>query len=234
MRSPVPATAVMRPPQVRARVLSVQLLRGSGRGISRWWYASAGVVWCVSWRLTGVRAGGTQVAEAGQMTALPGRARGTCACVCVTSHCHAVGIDAMRCAILVRQRCARSRLSSADVWDAGHCKPCPVIVRVSMSCACGRARVPAPFPCGTALPDCAAPCERLRPCGHTARAWHTCHEGQCPPCTELVRRWEPAVIRGWRLLAHAYLFAECAPADTGNWIAFRAVRYNTILVRAPW
>ncbi|KAL3009726.1 hypothetical protein AAZX31_07G099700 [Glycine max] len=52
---------------------------------------------------------------------------------------------------------------------------------------CGRHRcsertsIPPPLPCGTPPPSCQLPCSVPQPCGHSVS--HSCHFGDCPPCS---------------------------------------------------
>jgi transcriptional repressor NF-X1 len=67
------------------------------------------------------------------------------------------------------------------------CPPCGILVRESLTCACGAEVVSGPYRCGTAPPPCARPCARKRPqCNHPCP--DRCdHPGECPPCIELLR-----------------------------------------------
>lgn len=64
---------------------------------------------------------------------------------------------------------------------SGHCPPCLETIFNDLSCACGKTSIPPPLPCGTPVPTCMHPCLIPQPCGHTAS--HTCHFGDCPPCS---------------------------------------------------
>ncbi|XP_020090548.1 NF-X1-type zinc finger protein NFXL1 [Ananas comosus] len=63
----------------------------------------------------------------------------------------------------------------------GHCPPCLETIFTDLTCACGLTSIPPPLPCGTPPPSCPLPCSVPQPCGHAAS--HTCHSGNCPPCT---------------------------------------------------
>ncbi|EGD78634.1 hypothetical protein PTSG_01612 [Salpingoeca rosetta] len=66
----------------------------------------------------------------------------------------------------------------------GACYPCTA--RKSVTCACGRTVIR--VPCGrerkTAKPACSLQCTRRPYCRHEHQQPHTCHSGQCPPCTQ--------------------------------------------------
>ncbi|KAL8478458.1 hypothetical protein ACS0TY_030379 [Phlomoides rotata] len=64
---------------------------------------------------------------------------------------------------------------------SGHCPPCLETIFTDLTCACGGTSIPPPLPCGTAPPSCQYPCSVPQPCGHPAS--HSCHFGDCPPCT---------------------------------------------------
>ncbi|KAL3529098.1 hypothetical protein ACH5RR_008420 [Cinchona calisaya] len=73
-------------------------------------------------------------------------------------------------------------------WDPHLCSmPCVAIVLrldtifTDLTCACGRTSIPPPLPCGTPAPSCQYPCSVPQPCGHPST--HSCHFGDCPPCT---------------------------------------------------
>eukprot|EP00898_Chlorokybus_atmophyticus_P003433 jgi/Chlat1/4090/Chrsp26S04129 len=74
----------------------------------------------------------------------------------------------------------------ASLCHSGYCPPCLQASMEELSCACGRTVLQPPVPCGTALPPCPYPCIIPQTCGH--RPKHTCHEGDCPPCNELISR----------------------------------------------
>lgn len=70
----------------------------------------------------------------------------------------------------------------------GRCPPCLAMIPSFLTCRCGcTVSDPPPLPCGTAPPICKEPCSLERPCGHSS-ADHTCHFGECPPCTAEVER----------------------------------------------
>lgn len=71
----------------------------------------------------------------------------------------------------------------------GHCDPCTIISMEPIACACGATVTEPPILCGTRPPQCSKLCSKPRACGHPHGAWHTCHEGECPPCTHLVAKY---------------------------------------------
>ncbi|KAJ6826920.1 NF-X1-type zinc finger protein NFXL1 [Iris pallida] len=78
-----------------------------------------------------------------------------------------------------RLRCGQH--SCQLLCHSGHCPPCLETVFSDLFCACGKTSIPPPIPCGTPVPSCPHPCLVPRPCGHSAS--HTCHFGDCPPCS---------------------------------------------------
>ncbi|RZC02339.1 NF-X1-type zinc finger protein NFXL1 isoform B [Glycine soja] len=64
---------------------------------------------------------------------------------------------------------------------SGHCPPCFQTIFNELACACGRTSIPPPLPCGTPPPSCQLPCSVPQPCGHSVS--HSCHFGDCPPCS---------------------------------------------------
>ncbi|KAK9665439.1 hypothetical protein RND81_14G112400 [Saponaria officinalis] len=64
---------------------------------------------------------------------------------------------------------------------SGHCPPCLETIFTDLTCACGRTSIPPPLPCGTPPPSCQYLCSVPQPCGHEAT--HSCHFGDCPPCS---------------------------------------------------
>ncbi|KAK7380096.1 hypothetical protein VNO78_32499 [Psophocarpus tetragonolobus] len=64
---------------------------------------------------------------------------------------------------------------------SGHCPACFQTIFTELTCACGgTSRLP-PQPCGTPPPSCQLPCSIPQPCGHSGS--HSCHFGDCPPCS---------------------------------------------------
>ncbi|CAI9116311.1 OLC1v1017422C1 [Oldenlandia corymbosa var. corymbosa] len=76
-------------------------------------------------------------------------------------------------------RCGRH--SCQSLCHSGHCPPCLNTIFTDLSCACGRTSIPPPQPCGTPPPYCQHRCSVPQPCGHPSS--HSCHFGDCPPCT---------------------------------------------------
>ncbi|KAK9278362.1 hypothetical protein L1049_027927 [Liquidambar formosana] len=71
--------------------------------------------------------------------------------------------------------------SCESLCHTGHCPPCLETIFTDLTCACGRASIPPPLPCGTPPPSCQLPCSVPHPCGHLSS--HSCHFGDCPPCS---------------------------------------------------
>ncbi|GLU18380.1 hypothetical protein SLE2022_346860 [Rubroshorea leprosula] len=71
--------------------------------------------------------------------------------------------------------------SCESLCHSGHCPPCLETIFSDLTCACGRTSIPPPLPCGTPPPSCQLPCSFPQPCGHTSS--HSCHFGDCPPCS---------------------------------------------------
>ncbi|KAL1318296.1 hypothetical protein HN51_070567 [Arachis hypogaea] len=76
-------------------------------------------------------------------------------------------------------RCGQHACES--LCHSGHCPPCLETIFTDLTCACGRTSIPPPLPCGTPPPSCQLPCSVPQPCGHIAL--HSCHFGDCPPCS---------------------------------------------------
>lgn len=68
-----------------------------------------------------------------------------------------------------------------SLCHSGHCPPCLETIFTDLTCACGRTSIPPPLPCGTPAPSCQLPCLVPQPCGHSSS--HSCHFGDCPPCS---------------------------------------------------
>ncbi|KAH7529227.1 hypothetical protein FEM48_Zijuj05G0162300 [Ziziphus jujuba var. spinosa] len=71
--------------------------------------------------------------------------------------------------------------SCESLCHTGHCPPCLETIFTDLTCACGRTSIPPPLPCGTPPPSCQLPCSVPQPCGHSSS--HSCHFGDCPPCS---------------------------------------------------
>ncbi|KAF5734043.1 NF-X1-type zinc finger protein NFXL1 [Tripterygium wilfordii] len=68
-----------------------------------------------------------------------------------------------------------------SLCHSGHCPPCLDTIFTDLTCACGKTSIPPPLPCGTPTPSCQLPCSVPQPCGHPSS--HSCHFGDCPPCS---------------------------------------------------
>ncbi|BBH04203.1 NF-X-like 1 [Prunus dulcis] len=71
--------------------------------------------------------------------------------------------------------------SCESLCHSGHCPPCLDTIFTDLTCACERTSIPPPLPCGTPPPSCQLPCSVPQPCGHSSS--HSCHFGECPPCS---------------------------------------------------
>ncbi|KAG4398506.1 hypothetical protein AAZX31_08G054400 [Glycine max] len=76
-------------------------------------------------------------------------------------------------------RCGQHACES--LCHSGHCPPCLETIFTDLTCACGKTSIPPPLPCGTPPPSCQLPCSVPQPCSHPAS--HSCHFGDCPPCS---------------------------------------------------
>ncbi|XP_020215554.1 NF-X1-type zinc finger protein NFXL1 [Cajanus cajan] len=76
-------------------------------------------------------------------------------------------------------RCGQHACES--LCHSGHCPPCLETIFTDLMCACGKTSIPPPLPCGTPPPSCQLPCSIPQPCSHPAS--HSCHFGDCPPCS---------------------------------------------------
>lgn len=85
------------------------------------------------------------------------------------------------CSIVCGKKLRCKQHSCETFCHSGHCPPCPETIFTDLTCACGRTSIPPPLPCGTPPPSCQYPCSILQLCGH--QSTHTCHFGDCPPCS---------------------------------------------------
>lgn len=70
---------------------------------------------------------------------------------------------------------------------SGKCPDCAIaITDIVLKCNCGKTVIKPPYKCGTAV-NCYFPCNKKRECGHKSED-HLCHDGECPPCMELVNK----------------------------------------------
>ncbi|XP_004503254.1 NF-X1-type zinc finger protein NFXL1-like [Cicer arietinum] len=81
-------------------------------------------------------------------------------------------------------RCGQHACDS--LCHSGHCPPCLQTIFTDLTCACGRTSIPPPLPCGTPMPSCQLPCSVPQSCSHPAS--HSCHYGDCPPCSAPVAK----------------------------------------------
>lgn len=90
------------------------------------------------------------------------------------------------CQISCEKKLRCGQHSCQSLCHSGHCPPCLETIFSDLTCACGRTSIPPPLPCGTPLPSCQLPCSVPQPCGHAPS--HSCHFGDCPPCSEPVAK----------------------------------------------
>ncbi|XP_073296690.1 NF-X1-type zinc finger protein NFXL1 [Primulina huaijiensis] len=89
--------------------------------------------------------------------------------------------DPHLCSMPCEKKLRCGQHSCMSLCHSGHCPPCLETIFTDLSCACGRTSIPPPLPCGTPLPSCQYPCSVPQPCGHPSS--HSCHFGDCPPCS---------------------------------------------------
>ncbi|KAI5660308.1 hypothetical protein M9H77_29101 [Catharanthus roseus] len=93
----------------------------------------------------------------------------------------AVNWDPHFCSMPCGKKLRCGQHSCPSLCHSGHCPPCLETIFTDLTCACGRTSIPPPLPCGTPSPSCQYPCSVPQPCGHSST--HSCHFGDCPPCT---------------------------------------------------
>ncbi|XP_058079587.1 NF-X1-type zinc finger protein NFXL1 [Magnolia sinica] len=89
--------------------------------------------------------------------------------------------DPHLCSMACGKKLRCGQHSCESFCHSGHCPPCMETIFSDLSCACGKTVIPPPLPCGTPPPSCQHPCAVTQPCGHLST--HSCHFGDCPPCT---------------------------------------------------
>ncbi|XP_004512772.1 NF-X1-type zinc finger protein NFXL1 [Cicer arietinum] len=85
------------------------------------------------------------------------------------------------CSMLCGKKLRCGQHVCETLCHSGHCPPCLETIFTDLTCACGRTSIPPPLPCGTMPPSCQLPCSVPQPCGHSGS--HSCHFGDCPPCS---------------------------------------------------
>ncbi|CAJ2641818.1 unnamed protein product [Trifolium pratense] len=85
------------------------------------------------------------------------------------------------CSMLCGKKLRCGQHVCETLCHSGHCPPCLETIFTDLTCACGRTSIPPPLPCGTMPPLCQLPCSVPQPCGHLGS--HSCHFGDCPPCS---------------------------------------------------
>ncbi|PIA32638.1 hypothetical protein AQUCO_04400077v1 [Aquilegia coerulea] len=89
--------------------------------------------------------------------------------------------DPHLCSIICGKKLRCGQHSCESLCHIGHCPPCLETIFTDLTCACGKTSIPPPQPCGTAPPSCQNPCLVPQPCGHSSA--HSCHFGDCSPCS---------------------------------------------------
>ncbi|XP_077241128.1 NF-X-like 1 [Tasmannia lanceolata] len=89
--------------------------------------------------------------------------------------------DPHLCSVVCGKKLRCGQHSCQSLCHSGHCPPCLETIFSDLSCACGKTVIPPPLPCGTPPPSCQQPCLVPQPCGHSST--HSCHFGDCPPCS---------------------------------------------------
>ncbi|KAE8719749.1 NF-X1-type zinc finger protein NFXL1 [Hibiscus syriacus] len=96
------------------------------------------------------------------------------------------GQDPHSCQMTCGKKLRCGQHSCESFCHSGHCPPCLETIFTDLTCACGRTSIPPPLPCGTPPPSCQLPCSVPQACGHSSS--HSCHFGDCPPCSVLVAK----------------------------------------------
>ncbi|PIA36907.1 hypothetical protein AQUCO_03200102v1 [Aquilegia coerulea] len=91
------------------------------------------------------------------------------------------GWDPHLCSMICGKNLRCGQHSCESLCHIGHCPPCLETIFTDLTCACGKTSFPPPLPCGTPPPSCENPCLVPQPCGHSSA--HSCHFGDCPPCS---------------------------------------------------
>ncbi|XP_043695632.1 NF-X1-type zinc finger protein NFXL1-like [Telopea speciosissima] len=89
--------------------------------------------------------------------------------------------DPHLCSMVCGKKLRCGQHSCVSLCHSGHCPPCLETIFTDLTCACGKTSIPPPQPCGTPPPSCQHPCSVPQPCGHPSS--HSCHFGDCPPCS---------------------------------------------------
>ncbi|KAG8379493.1 hypothetical protein BUALT_Bualt07G0094200 [Buddleja alternifolia] len=89
--------------------------------------------------------------------------------------------DPHLCSMPCEKKLRCGQHSCVSLCHSGHCPPCMETIFTDLTCSCGRTSIPPPLPCGTPPPSCQYPCSVPQPCGHPSS--HSCHFGDCPPCS---------------------------------------------------
>ncbi|KAF5200342.1 Nf-x1-type zinc finger protein nfxl1 [Thalictrum thalictroides] len=89
--------------------------------------------------------------------------------------------DPHLCSMICGKKLRCGQHSCESLCHIGHCPPCLETIFTDLTCACGKTSIPPPQPCGTSPPSCQNSCLVPQPCGHSSA--HSCHFGDCPPCS---------------------------------------------------
>ncbi|KAF9589493.1 hypothetical protein IFM89_024764 [Coptis chinensis] len=89
--------------------------------------------------------------------------------------------DPHLCSMVCGKKLRCGQHSCQSLCHIGHCPPCLETIFNDLTCACGKTSIPPPQPCGTPPPSCQHPCLVPQSCGHASS--HSCHFGDCPPCS---------------------------------------------------
>ncbi|KAF9609329.1 hypothetical protein IFM89_015584 [Coptis chinensis] len=89
--------------------------------------------------------------------------------------------DPHLCSVVCGKKLRCGQHSCQSLCHIGHCPPCLETIFSDLTCSCGKTSIPPPQPCGTPPPSCQHPCLVSQSCGHASS--HSCHFGDCPPCS---------------------------------------------------
>lgn len=98
-----------------------------------------------------------------------------------SNHQYSGDWDPHLCSMSCGKKLRCGQHSCMSLCHSGHCPPCLETIFSDLSCACGKTVIPPPLPCGTPPPSCHYPCAVPQVCGHSST--HSCHFGDCPPCS---------------------------------------------------
>jgi transcriptional repressor NF-X1 len=90
------------------------------------------------------------------------------------------------CSIICNKKLECGVHECPDFCHLGYCKPCKWVRNQPLYCPCNIAKLDPPIKCGEPAPSCGGPCLKELKCGHACTL--KCHNGNCPPCLEVVTR----------------------------------------------